>query len=106
MRCRQTCLYIDQDRLPDILESVVDVLVPEYRDIPHFLGVTLIKADHGSRAEVITASYWDDGLEGSDEASLRFVDEVYPIGGSHPSRKRFDTLYAQIRGEVGSFHRT
>ena len=79
------------------------MLIPEFREIPHFLGATLIKADHGNRAEVITTSYWDDGLEGSDQASLRFVDEIHRITGSNPSRKRFDTLYAVLRAEGGKF---
>jgi hypothetical protein len=103
MRCRQTYFYVNKDRLPEVLKVVVDVLVPEYREVPHFLGATLIKADHGNRAEVITTSYWDDGLEGSEEVSLRFVDEIHRISGSNPSRKRFDTLYAELRAEGGTF---
>lgn len=103
MKCRQTTFYVEQVQLPEILKAVVDVLVPAYRVLPHFLGVTLIKADHGHRAEVLTTSYWDDGLEGSDEASGRFVAEIHRITGSNPSRKRFDTLYAELRAAGGSF---
>ena len=98
MKCRQTYFYVDQESLPDVVKVVVEALVPEYRDIPHFLGVTLIKADSSTRAEVIATSFWDDGLEGSDEVSLRFVDEIHRITGSNPSRKQFDTLYAEFRG--------
>lgn len=72
-------------------------------DLPHFLGVTLVKTDHGDRAEVITTPYWDDGLEGSDEASVRFVGEIHRITGSNPTRKTFDILYAELWGGVGSF---
>jgi hypothetical protein len=104
MKCRQTSFFVDQDRLPEILKAVVDELTPKYREIPHFLGVTLIKADHGNRAEVMTTSFWNDGLEGSDEASRRFVDEVHEISGSFPSRKTFDILFAQVRADDGSFH--
>ena len=103
MKYRQANFYVEQDRLPDILRAVLDELIPSYRDLPHFMGVTLIKADHGERAEVIATSFWDDGLEGSDEAPNRFVDAVDRITGSNPSRRRFDTLYVGFRAGDGTF---
>ena len=49
MKCRQTSFFLDLDTLSDVVTTVVDSLLPEYRQTPHFLGPTLAKADIGNR---------------------------------------------------------
>ena len=48
-------------------------------------------------------SFWDDGLEGSEHEASRFVDEIAQATGRNPSRKAFDTLYAQVGDSTGTF---
>jgi hypothetical protein len=84
-----------------------EVLLSFY-DLCHFLGLTVLKADRlkadrGDRSEIIAMSYWDEGLEGSDEVSQRFNHEINRVTGQNPSRRSFDILHAVVRGPSGSF---
>jgi hypothetical protein len=71
--------------------------------MPHFLGLTVIKIDVDGRSEVLITSFWDDGLTGSEKEASRFISEVADVTGIMPSRKSFDTLYAQVRDVSGMF---
>jgi hypothetical protein len=106
VKCRQTSFYVAQDDLRTIVAAIADEVVPEFRTVPHFLGLTLVKADHGDRAEVIVTSFWDDGLDGSDDVSRRFVRRVHEITGSNPARRGFDVLYAEMRSADGATSHT
>ena len=103
MKCRQVCFYIESDHLEEMVQAIELRVIPSFEDLPHFLGLTAIKADTGTRCEVIVTTFWDDGLEGSEQEAVRFVDEIVRETGRNPSRKAFDTLYAQVRDSVGQF---
>jgi hypothetical protein len=103
MKCRQFNFYLDLDELPRLMMAVEDHVVPRYKVLPHFLGLTIIKADVGPRAEVIITSFWEDGLEGSEQDASRFIDEIVRLTGRNPSRKVFDTVYAKVRDSTGAF---
>ena len=103
MKSRQVTFYVDRDQLPKMMEAVRGRIIPRYEVLPHFLGITIIKANAGARAEVIFTTFWDDGLEGSDDAASQFIDEVAQSTGRNPSRKAYDTLYAQVRDSAGTF---
>jgi hypothetical protein len=92
---------VELEDLPVLMGAVVDDVIPHFEDIPHFLGVTVIKSDLGTRAEVVATSYWDDGLEGSGEQSARFVEEIFRVTGRNAARKSFDILYACVRDSTG-----
>ena len=103
MRCRQVCFYVDLDDLPRMMAAIEKTVIPSFEVTPNFLGVTAIKANAGDRAEVVVTSFWDLGLEGSEEAAERFVQAISAVTGRSPSRKNFDTLYAEIRDSEGGF---
>ena len=103
MKCRQVNFFIELEDLTELLSAIEGRVLPDFEELPHFLGLTAIKADYGPRCEVIVATYWDDGLEGSEEQSDRFIAEIVRETGRNPSRKAFDTLYAQVRDAAGEF---
>ena len=103
MRCRQVCFYVDLDDLPRMMAAIEEAVIPSFELTPNFLGVTAIKANAGSRAEVIVTSFWHLGLEGSEDEAERFVEAISRVTGRNPSRKNFDTLYAEIRDSEGGF---
>jgi hypothetical protein len=105
MKCRQVSFYVEQSEIPLVMETVVHQVLPQYQVLPHFLGATVIKSDRGERAEVVATSYWDDGLEGSDEESSRFIEEISRVTGQNPSRKMYDILYAEVRDSNGALMR-
>jgi hypothetical protein len=105
MKSRQVCFYIELVDLPRVLASIEAHVIPRYEVLPHFLGLTVIKADAGERAEMLVTSFWDDGLEGSEQEASRFIAEINRVTGRNPSRKAFDTLYAQVRDSGGLFRR-
>lgn len=75
---------------------------PRFEQLPHFLGLTVLKSDAAGRFEVVATSYWDDGLEGSEREPQRFIDEIIRVIGSNPSRKIYDILYAEVRDSRGT----
>ena len=103
MQCRQVNFFIELEDLTELLGTIESRVLPDFEELPHFLRLTAIKADYGPRCEVIVATYWDDGLEGSEEQSDRFIAEIVRETGRNPSRKAFDTLYAQVRNAAGDF---
>ena len=101
MKSRQVSFYVEREHLTLVMTTVVEEVVPRFEQLPHFLGLTVIKSDVVDRSEVVATSYWDDGLEGSETESQRFVDEIIRVTGSNPSRKSFDILYARVRDSTG-----
>ena len=103
MKSRQLTFYVDSADLATVMEVVRDRVFPRYAALPHFLGLTAMKSDRDQRSEVIVTSFWDDGLQGSDDAAARFVSEIAELTGSNPIRATFDTLFAQVRDSTGTF---
>ena len=101
MKSRQVSFFIDLNSLPSLMTVLMEEVLPGFRELPHFLGFTVLKSDSGTRTEIVGMSYWDDDLEGSEETAQRFVEEVHRLTGASPSRKRFDILYATMRDTVG-----
>jgi hypothetical protein len=103
MKSRQVSFYVQLHEVSKLMAAVQDHVIPRYEALPHFLGLTVIKCDVRSRTEIIVTSFWDDGLEGSEQESSNFIDEIHKATGASPSRKAFDTLYAQVRDSAGIF---
>ena len=103
MKSRQVSFYVQMHEISQLMTAVQDHVIPRYEALPHFLGLTVIKCDVRTRAEVIVTSFWDDGLDGSEEEAARFVSEIHELTGAKPSRRAFDTLYAQVRDSAGIF---
>ena len=91
------------DGLPGLSDAISSSVLPRFESLPHFLGLTAIKLDLGARCEIIVTSYWDDGLEESEQASKRFIEEIVRETGRNPSRKVYDILNAQVRDTAGEF---
>jgi hypothetical protein len=102
MKSRQVSFYVENERLPLLMETIQDEVLPQFQQLPHYLGITVIKADLGDRSEVIATSFWDDGLADSQLVSNHFVEEIVRVTGRNPSRKAFDILYAQVRDAQGA----
>jgi len=96
VKCREMSFYIDPEVLESSMAEVSAEVLPRFLDLPHFRGYSVLKSDHGSRRQVRVMSFWDDGLEGSEEASQAFIDAVYNIIGSNPSREVFEILGAML----------
>jgi hypothetical protein len=103
MQSRQVTFYVDTATLAPMMVAIRDRVIPRYEALPHFLGLTAIKHDGLTQAEVIVTSFWDDGVAGSTDAAARFIDEIVTLTGRNPIRKTFDTLFAQVRTSSGAF---
>jgi len=103
VKSRQICFYIEDGDLPLLMQGVRDRVIPRYEGIPHFLGLTVVKAEVGRQLEIIVTSFWDNSLEGSELEAARFIEEIVEATGGIPSQRGFDTLYAQVRNSDGAF---
>jgi hypothetical protein len=101
VKSRQVSFYVEADRLPSVMKTVCIEVIPQFQELPNFLGLTIIKADVDGRSEVVSTSYWDDGLEDSEQVSSQFIDEIVRVTRSNPVRKVFDILYASVRDANG-----
>ncbi len=101
LKSRQVSFYVEADDLPLVMETVCGEVIPQFRELPNFLGLTIVKADLGGRSEVVSTSYWDDGLDDSEQVSSHFIDEIVRVTGRNPARKIFDILYASVRDAEG-----
>lgn len=101
VKSRQLNFYVKTDDLTLVMDTFRSEVMPKFEELPHFLGLTLLKADLDGRAEVVSTSYWDDGLADSEQVSSRFIDEIVRVTGSNPARKVFDILYASVRDASG-----
>ena len=96
MQSRQICFYADLSDLPRVTRSFSEEVLPAFRRVPHFLGVTLVKADAGERTELVANSFWSEGLAESEEVSAKVVNDIFKVSGENPSRRNFDILYARV----------
>jgi predicted secreted protein len=103
MRSRQVNFFVGEERLSEVMEAVTNDVVPRFRELPHFLGLTVLKGDGVRRAELLATSYWDDGLEDSEAISMEFMDEIYRATGTNPSVKAYDIVFAAVRCSDGTF---
>lgn len=96
MNSRQLSFYVDLSDLPRITRSFSDEVLPAFHRIPGFLGATLLKSDVGERTEIVANSFWNGGMDGSEEVSAQVVNEIIAATGRNPSRRAFDILYAHV----------
>ncbi len=96
MKSRQISFYTDLSDLPKVTRSFSEEVLPAFRQLPHFLGATLLRADAGERTEIVASSFWSDGLAESEETSAKVVNAIFRATGQNPSRRTFDILYACV----------
>jgi hypothetical protein len=101
VKSRQLNFYVKAGDLDVVMDTVRNQVVPKYEELPNFLGFTLLKVDLDGRSEMVSTSYWDDGLADSEQMSSHFIDEIVKLTGSNPARKVFDILYASVRNANG-----
>ncbi len=103
MKSRQVSFYVEHADLQRTMLAVQGHVIPRFEVLPHFLGLTVIKADGGAQVEVVVTSFWDDGLDGSELEASRFVDEIVRVTGGNPCQRAYDTVYAHVRDSTGTF---
>jgi hypothetical protein len=103
MKSRQVSFNVEHPDLQQLMLAVQTHVIPNFEVLPHFLGLTVIKADGGALTEVVVTSFWDDGLDGSELEASRFIDEIVRVTGGNPCQRGYDTVYAQVRDSTGTF---
>jgi hypothetical protein len=103
MMSRQVTAFVAPESLDAVIATLIDEVLPIYREAPHFLGFTVVKSDKGPRTEVVAMSYWDDGLEGTAQLSDKFVAQIRAIDGVSAARRSFEIVHASMRDTTGDF---
>lgn len=72
--------HIEPDRLEEIARVLDEQVWPEYRELPDFVGLVELPADH-VRRQVAGLSIWDGDLDASEDAIARFRKEITSVSG-------------------------
>ena len=91
MKARSLIFYIEPDRLAEVMRVVDEKVVPEYRELPNFVGLVVLQADH-VRREVVGLSIWDGDLGASEDAIERFRRGMAKISDASAAAETFDVL--------------
>ena len=102
MKCREISFFIEPELLEASMDRVTDDVLPQFLDLPHFRGFVVLEADHGNHRQVPVMSFWDDHMAQSEAASQAFIEAVYDIVGSNPSREVFDVRGALLIDHEGA----
>ncbi|MGO9332770.1 MAG: hypothetical protein ACLQCU_01735 [Acidimicrobiales bacterium] len=91
MKARSLTFHIEPDRLEEAVRILDEQVVPEYRELPNFVGLVALHADH-VRREVVVLSIWDPDLEASEEAIARIRRGITSVSGASAAMETFDVL--------------
>lgn len=91
MKARSWIFSIEPERLAEVMKVVDEKVVPEYRELPNFLGLVVLHAGH-VRREVLCLSLWDGDLGASEDAIERFRRGMANISDAPPAVDTFDVL--------------
>ncbi len=101
MKCREISFFITPDLLDASMGRVTNEVLPQFLELPHFRGFVVLEADHGEHRQVRVMSFWDDYMAESAGASQAFIEAVYAIIGSNPSREVFNIRKAMLIDHEG-----
>lgn len=108
MKSREVTFYADPEVVAVSVDTIEQEILPSYVSLPHFLGYVVMqeepypgRPDPNGRRLVTVISFWADGLEPSESAARRFIDEINRVAGTNPTRKNFDLLKAMWCGSDG-----
>ncbi|MGD0441092.1 MAG: hypothetical protein ABSB52_10755 [Acidimicrobiales bacterium] len=90
MKARSLTFYIEPDHLEEVVRVLDEQIVPEYRELPNFVGLVVLQADH-VRREVLCLSIWDRDMEASEEGIARFRRRITSVSGARQLRWRHST---------------
>ena len=91
MKARSLTFYIEPDHLEEVVRVLDEQIVPEYRELPNFVGLVVLQADH-VRREVVCLSIWDRDMEASEEGIARFRRRITSVSGASAAMETFDVL--------------
>jgi hypothetical protein len=74
MKTMSLTSHIEPDRLEEVARVLDEQVWPEYRELPNFVGLVELPADH-VRRQVVGLSIWDGDLDASEDAIARFRKE-------------------------------
>jgi hypothetical protein len=89
--------YSDPGQMYEVARRIDNDVVPRLSGVEGFLGFVALRTD-GTRAEIVTMSFWDGGLETSEAISVEFRDEVELVTGCSPARKEFQVFRMVMPG--------
>jgi hypothetical protein len=101
MKSRCVSFFVEDELVADVVRRVERDVLPRFSQLPHFLGFVALRSESGPRPEVVTMSFWDDGLEASEAMSEDFRNEIEAVTGSAPARRAFDILRVMVRDTHG-----
>jgi len=97
MKCRQVSFFIHPDDVPAASETVSREVLPMFLKLPNFRGYLALEATHEITREIVLMSFWDDNLDGSEDAERAFIGTIFAATGTNPSRRSFNILGAMTR---------
>ena len=92
--------------MPQCTRVLDDELIPQYLELPHFLGLVVLESDVGGRPEIVGLSAWDGDVHDSDAIIGKFLQRLYDIAGLSAMQKSYDVLRPVARQDVSEAFRS
>lgn len=92
MRARTVSFYIDPQFVPQVLEALDNDLIPQYREVPHFVGLVVLESEIGGRPEFLGISVWDGDRTDCDDVIEVFLDRLFEVAGTSATTRRYNVV--------------
>lgn len=92
MQARSLHFYIEPDHFAEVVRVLDERIVPEYRQLPGFVSLVVLQADH-VRKEVVVLSIWDEDPDASEDVIARFRRTITDVSGASIATETFDVLW-------------
>ena len=92
MKARTVSFYIDPEFVGEVLEALDNELIPQYHEVPHFIGLVVLESEAEGRREFFGMSVWDGERTDCDDVIDAFLDRLFEVAGTSASTRRYNVV--------------
>jgi hypothetical protein len=93
VKARTVSFYIDPEFVPQVLEALDTELIPQYREVPHFVGLVVLESEEETgRPEFVGISVWDGDRTDCDDVIEVFLSRLFDVAGTSATTRRYDVV--------------
>jgi len=92
VKARTVSFYIDPEFVPQVLEALDNELIPQYREVPHFIGLVVLESEEEGRPEFLGMSVWDGDRTDCDDVIELFLTRLFDVAGTSATTRHYNVV--------------